>query len=112
MNFLPKIRKPLAVVMVLTFTGLTVVWAPAQATMVGTSQILKQNHQENNRDRLRNLFDRVVGVFQGLEAPLRTLEKKTTALLFRLALGCCCHLAVPFDQTLSLALPNSCRNIG
>ena len=58
MNFLPKIRKPLAVVMVLTFTGLTVAWGPAQATMVGTSQILKQNHHENNRDRLRSLFDR------------------------------------------------------
>jgi hypothetical protein len=58
MNFFPKIRKPLAVLMVLTFTGLTVTWAPAHAVMVDTSQILKQNHQENNRDRLRSLIDR------------------------------------------------------
>ena len=59
MNFFPKIRKPLAVLMVLTFTGLTVAWAPAHAVMVDTSQILKENHQENNRDRLRSLVDRV-----------------------------------------------------
>ena len=58
MNFFPKIRKPIAVLMVLTFTGLTVAWAPAQAVMVDTSQLLKQNHQENNRDRLRSLIDR------------------------------------------------------
>jgi hypothetical protein len=58
MNFLPKIRKPLAVLMVLTFTGLTLAWSPAQAVMVDTSQIIKQNHQENNRDRLRSLLDR------------------------------------------------------
>ena len=58
MNFYPKIRKPLAVLMVLTFTGLTVAWTPAQAVMVDTSQILKQNHQEQNRDRLFSLIDR------------------------------------------------------
>ena len=58
MSFNPKIRKPLAVLMVLTFTGLTVAWTPAQAVMVDTSQILKQNHQEQNRDRLFNLIDR------------------------------------------------------
>ena len=58
MNFLKKVRKPLAVMMVLTFMVLTVAWQPAQAAMVGTSQILKQNHQDHNRDRLRSLLDR------------------------------------------------------
>ncbi|UCF85905.1 MAG: PA2779 family protein [Desulfobacteraceae bacterium] len=58
MNFLKKVRKPLAVLMVLTFTVLTVAWQPAQAAMVGTSQILKQNQEDHHRDRLRSLLDR------------------------------------------------------
>ena len=58
MNFLQSIRKPLACLLVFAFIGLTVAWAPAQAAMVGTAQILKQNHRDLNRDSLREFLDR------------------------------------------------------
>jgi hypothetical protein len=58
MNFLLNIRKPLASLLVLTFTGLTVAWVPAQAAMVGTTRVLKENHQDRDRERLRTLLDR------------------------------------------------------
>ena len=58
MKFLLNVRKPLSSLLVLTFICLTVGWAPAQAAMVGTAQILKQNHRDLNRDRLRGFLDR------------------------------------------------------
>ncbi len=58
MNFLPNIRKPLAVLLVVSLIGLTVGWAPARAAMVGTAQIFKETHKDLNRDRLRGFLDR------------------------------------------------------
>jgi len=58
MNFLLNIRKPLAGLLILAFTGLTVAWAPAQAAMVGTAQVVNQNHRDLNRQRLRGFLDR------------------------------------------------------
>jgi len=58
MSTLVTIRKPLAILLVLTFIGLTVGGTRVHAALVGTSQILKHNHQEVNRDRLRAFLDR------------------------------------------------------
>ena len=58
MNFFLNIRKPLAVLLVVSLIGLTVGWAPARAAMVGTAQILKETHKDLNRDRLRSFLDR------------------------------------------------------
>jgi hypothetical protein len=58
MSTLVTMKKPLAILLVLTFIGLTVGGTRVQAALVGTSQILKHNHQEVDRDRLRALLDR------------------------------------------------------
>lgn len=58
MNFLLNIRKPLAVLLVVSLIGLTVAWAPARAAMVGTAHIFKERHKDLNRDRLRSFLDR------------------------------------------------------
>lgn len=59
MNIILAIRKPLAILLVLTFVGLTVGGTRVQAALVGTSQILDQGYQEVDRDRLRAFLDRV-----------------------------------------------------
>jgi hypothetical protein len=58
MSVLVAIRKPLALLLVFTFIGLTVEGARVQAALVGTAQILKQNHQNVDRDRLRAILVR------------------------------------------------------
>ena len=58
MNIVLAIRKPLAILLVLTFVSLTIVGTRAQAALVGTSQILDQDYQEVDRDRLRAFLDR------------------------------------------------------
>lgn len=58
MNIVLVIRKPLAILLVLTFVSLTIVGTRAQAALVGTSQILDQGYQEVDRDRLRAFLDR------------------------------------------------------
>ena len=58
MNTVLTIRKPLAILLVLTFVSLTLVGTQAQAALVGTSQILDQGYQEVDRDRLRAFLDR------------------------------------------------------
>ena len=58
MNTVLAIRKPLAILLVLTFVSLTIVGTRAQAALVGTSQILGQGCQEVDRDRLRAFLDR------------------------------------------------------
>jgi hypothetical protein len=58
MNIVLAIRKPLAILLVLTFVSLTIVGTRAQAALVGTSQILDQGYQEVDRDRLRAFLDR------------------------------------------------------
>jgi len=58
MNIVLAIRKPLAILLLLTFVSLTIVGTRAQAALVGTSQILDQSYQEVDRDRLRAFLDR------------------------------------------------------
>ena len=58
MNTVLTMRKPLAILLVLTFVSLTMVGTQAQAALVGTSQILDQGNQEVDRDRLRAFLDR------------------------------------------------------
>ncbi|MFO7737711.1 MAG: PA2779 family protein [Desulfatiglandaceae bacterium] len=58
MKIVPAIKKPLAVLLVLTFVSLTIGGTQAQAALVGTSQILDQGYQEVDRDRLRAFLDR------------------------------------------------------
>lgn len=58
MNIVLAIRKPLAILLVLTFVSLTIVGTRVQAALVGTSQILDQGYQEVDRDRLRAFLDR------------------------------------------------------
>lgn len=58
MNIVLAIRRPLAILLVLTFVSLTIVGTQAQAALVGTSQILDQGYQEVDRDCLRAFFDR------------------------------------------------------
>ena len=58
MSILVAIRKPLALLLVFTFIGLTVEGTRVQAALVGTAQILKQNHQNVDRDRLRAILVR------------------------------------------------------
>ena len=58
MSIILAIRKPLAILLVLTFVGLTVGGTRVQAALVGTSQILDQGYQEVDRDRLRAFLDR------------------------------------------------------
>jgi len=58
MNTVLAMKKPLAILLVLTFVSLTIVGTQAQAALVGTSQILDQGYQEVDRDRLRAFLDR------------------------------------------------------
>jgi hypothetical protein len=58
MNSLLNIKKPLAILLVVSLIGLTAGWAPARAAMVGTAQIVKEGHKDLNRDRLRGFLDR------------------------------------------------------
>ena len=58
MNTVLTIRKPLAILLVLTFVSLTLVGTQAQAALVGTSRILDQGYHEVDRDRLRAFLDR------------------------------------------------------
>jgi hypothetical protein len=58
MKSISAIRKPLAILLALTFVSLTIGGTRVQAALVGTSQILDQGYQEVNRDRLRAFLDR------------------------------------------------------
>ena len=58
MNTILAIRKPLAILLVMSFVSLTIVGTQAQAGLVGTSQILDQDNHEVDRDRLRAFLDR------------------------------------------------------
>jgi hypothetical protein len=67
MNIVLAVRKPLAILLVMTFVSLTMVGTQAQAALVGTSQIIDQSYQEVDRDRLRTFLDRAEVRYQ-LEA--------------------------------------------
>jgi hypothetical protein len=58
MNTVLTIRKPLAILLVMTFFSLIMLGTQAQAALVGTSQILDQGNHDVDRDRLRVFLDR------------------------------------------------------
>jgi len=58
MSFLQSMRKPIAGLVILAISAFSISWAPAHAAMVSTDEVLKQNKQNLDRERLTILFDR------------------------------------------------------
>jgi low affinity Fe/Cu permease len=58
MRFLQSMRKPIAGIVILAISVFSISWAPAHAAMVSTDEILKQNKQNLDRERLTILLDR------------------------------------------------------
>jgi len=58
MSFLQSMRKPIAGLVILAISAFSISWAPAHAAMVSTDEILKQNKQDLDRERLTILLDR------------------------------------------------------
>jgi len=58
MSFLKSMRKPIAGLVIVALCVFSIGWAPAQAAMVSTDEILKQNKQNLDRERLTILLDR------------------------------------------------------
>jgi low affinity Fe/Cu permease len=58
MSFLHPMRKPIAGLVIVALCVFSVSWAPAHAAMVTTEQVLKQNKQNLDRERLSILLDR------------------------------------------------------
>jgi len=58
MSFLQSMRKPIAGLVIVALCAFSISWAPAHAAMVSTDEILKQNKQNLDRDRLTILLDR------------------------------------------------------
>jgi hypothetical protein len=58
MNTVLTMRKPLAILLVMTFVSLTMVSTQTQAALVGMSQIIDQGSHDVDRDRLRAFLDR------------------------------------------------------
>jgi len=58
MSFLQSMRKPIAGLVIVALCAFSISWAPAHAAMVSTDEILKQNIQNLDRERLTILLDR------------------------------------------------------
>jgi hypothetical protein len=58
MRFLQPMRKPIAGIVILAISVFSISWTPAHAAMVSTDEILKQNKQDLDRERLTILLDR------------------------------------------------------
>jgi len=58
MSFLQSMRKPIAGLVIVALCVFSISWAPAQAAMVSTDEVLKQNKQNLDRERLTILLDR------------------------------------------------------
>ena len=58
MSFLQSMRKPIAGLVIVAISAFSISWAPAHAAMVSTDEILKQNKQNLDRERLTVLLDR------------------------------------------------------
>ncbi|NVM25401.1 MAG: PA2779 family protein [Desulfobacterales bacterium] len=56
MSFLQSMRKPIAALVILAFVS-SISWASANAAMVSTDEILKQNQHNLDRERLHMLLD-------------------------------------------------------
>ena len=51
-------RKSIAIVVIAAFSALSIISAPARATMVGTGEIFKQNQHDLSRNRIKMFLDR------------------------------------------------------
>ena len=51
-------RKSIAIVIIAAFSALSIISAPARATMVGTVEILKQTQHDLSRNRIKMFLDR------------------------------------------------------
>jgi len=58
MSFLQSMRKPIAGLVILAISAFSISWAPAHAALVSTDEVLKQNKQNLDRERLTILLDR------------------------------------------------------
>jgi len=58
MSFLQSMKKPIAGLVIVALCAFSISWAPAHAAMVSTDEILKQNKQNLDRERLTILLDR------------------------------------------------------
>jgi len=58
MSLLQSMKKPIAAFVILAISTFSISWAPAHAAMVSTDEILKQNKQNLDRERLTVLLDR------------------------------------------------------
>ena len=58
MSFLQSMRKPIAGLVIVAISAFSISWAPAHAAMVSTDEVLKQNIQNLDRERLTILLDR------------------------------------------------------
>jgi formiminotetrahydrofolate cyclodeaminase len=58
MRFLQSMRRPIAGLVILAISAFSISWVPAHAAMVNTSEIIKQNKQNLDRERINMLLDR------------------------------------------------------
>jgi len=58
MSFLQSMRKPIAGLVIVAISAFSISWAPAHAALVSTDEVLKQNKQNLDRERLTILLDR------------------------------------------------------
>jgi len=58
MGFLQSMRKPIAGLVILAIIAFSISWAPAHAALVSTDEVLKQNKQNLDRERINMLLDR------------------------------------------------------
>jgi len=51
-------RKTIAILIIVTFSALSIISSPADALMINTGEISKQNHRDLLRDRINKLIER------------------------------------------------------
>ena len=82
MEFFSNAKKPLAMVLVVTLISMSAYWAPARAAMLETAQVLEENAQDLNRDRLRGFLEReeVKAQFQAWGVDSETAKARVESL--------------------------------
>ena len=58
MHLLRKMRKSVAMLVIIALSTFSIISTPAHAAMISTAEILKQNQNNNSRDRLHMFFNR------------------------------------------------------
>jgi len=57
MHSLRKMRKSVAILVIVALSTFSIISTPAHAAMITTAEILKQNQNNNSRDRLQMFFN-------------------------------------------------------